>query len=208
MIILKPSRSHWIAEPATKILPSSAYSTLPSMPPSNCRYQSVFGSNRFFARIHQHETAGSVGVLGHTFVSMPGRTGSLLVTGHSGYRNFLAKKVNQDLFWHKFQKKDALQEASISALSRIEQFFIPLKSYGYYTSWCGKRWNSPLHGLFRRTISISAKYRWFRKGACLVPPFPVPLPHYPESILLSFRRNMRQFTDRFSLLQIGIAFFF
>src|SRR5690606_9995744 len=28
----KPSRNHWIAEPATNILPSSAYSTFPSIP--------------------------------------------------------------------------------------------------------------------------------------------------------------------------------
>src|SRR5690606_41326949 len=27
-----PSRNHWIAEPATNILPSSAYSTFPSIP--------------------------------------------------------------------------------------------------------------------------------------------------------------------------------
>src|SRR5699024_2417500 len=40
--ILKPSRNHCIAEPATKMLPSNAYSTLPSSP------QAIVVSSPFF----------------------------------------------------------------------------------------------------------------------------------------------------------------
>ena len=62
-MIFNSSRSHWMAAPATKTEPSSAYSTLPSRPHAMVVTRPFSEKTGLFAGVHQQESAGTIGIL-------------------------------------------------------------------------------------------------------------------------------------------------
>lgn len=76
-----------------KIEPSSAYSISPFRPQAIV-VSSPFGFHGFFAGVHQHETAGAVGVFGHArFETGLAEECGLLIAGDSGNRYLFSVEI-------------------------------------------------------------------------------------------------------------------
>ena len=85
LMMPSPSRSQETTAPPTNTLPSSAYSSSPAELPGDRREQIVARFDGAVGRVHEHEAAGAVGVLGHAAREAGlAEQGRLLIAGDAG----------------------------------------------------------------------------------------------------------------------------
>ena len=91
-----PSRSHWIAAPAMKMAPSSAYAGCPSQSQASVVSTPGASSGRSAPVLQQQEGAGAVGLLPFPAPPAPlAEQRRLLIAGHAGNRNRPSEQVGR-----------------------------------------------------------------------------------------------------------------
>ena len=99
---------------------------------------------------------------------------------------------------HKYNCLASLPAACTLGYPGIPESLYPIFSHGCQKAWFWKRWCNPSHELSLLSISKSARYLLFQREVPHSSHALWHLLHDPGSISVSFRKNRRPESDRFS----------